>query len=233
MAATLSSANFVAAKAGVSQKVSRANFGCNVKGLARAKATKVANKKVFATEAKTLSMTEDKMVPDMEKRNLMNLLLVGAVGLPGGYLAGGYALFFVPPSGGGGGGGSPAKDANGDAVKLAPWMAGHGAGDRSLTQGLKGDATYLVVKDDNSTIENYGINAVCTHLGCVVPWNKAENKFMCPCHGSQYNFQGKVVRGPAPLSLALAHADIDANDGVIFSPWTETDFRTGIAPWWK
>ena len=31
-----------------------------------------------------------------------------------------------------------------------------------------------------------------------------ENKFMCPCHGSQYNKQGKVVRGPAPLvSLCL------------------------------
>ena len=40
---------------------------------------------------------------------------------------------------------------------------------------------------------------VCTHLGCVVPWNSAENKFICPCHGSQYNNQGKVVRGPAPL----------------------------------
>jgi Rieske Fe-S protein len=28
---------------------------------------------------------------------------------------------------------------------------------------------------------------------------QAENKFKCPCHGSQYNAQGKVVRGPAPL----------------------------------
>ena len=85
---------------------------------------------------------------------------------------------------------------------------------------------------ENSKIEDFGINAVCTHLGCVVPWNQAENKFMCPCHGSQYNNQGKVVRGPAPLSLALAHVEIkDGNVGV--STWSETDFRTGDAPWWK
>ena len=62
---------------------------------------------------------------------------------------------------------------------------------------------------------------------------KNENKFMCPCHGSQYDMNGKVVRGPAPLSLALAHADVDDNDVIQFSPWTETDFRTGLAPWWK
>ena len=62
----------------------------------------------------------------------------------------------------------------------------------------QGDPTYLVVEQDK-TLASYGINAVCTHLGCVVPWNTAENKFLCPCHGSQYNNQGKVVRGPAPL----------------------------------
>lgn len=39
----------------------------------------------------------------------------------------------------------------------------------------QGDATYLVVTNDNK-LESYGINAVCTHLGCVVPWNSAENK---------------------------------------------------------
>lgn len=55
----------------------------------------------------------------------------------------------------------------------------------------QGDATYLVVTEDKK-VQDYGIVAVCTHLGCVVPWNKAENKFMCPCHGSQYDQTGKV-----------------------------------------
>jgi cytochrome b6-f complex iron-sulfur subunit len=32
--------------------------------------------------------------------------------------------------------------------------------------------------------------------------------------------------------LALAHADV-IDDVVTFSPWTETDFRTGLEPWWK
>jgi len=90
----------------------------------------------------------------------------------------------------------------------------------------QGDATYLIVKDDG-TLTDYGLNAVCTHLGCVVPWNKAsgaaqcmqpagllsdaafaqaENKFKCPCHGSQYNNEGKVIRGPAPLVRAACRA---------------------------
>ncbi|KAG7557762.1 Cytochrome b6-f complex Fe-S subunit [Arabidopsis suecica] len=171
-------------------------------------------------------------VPDMEKRKLLNLLLVGALSLPTGYMLVPYATFFVPPGTGGGGGGTPAKDALGNDVVAEEWLKTHGPGDRTLTQGLKGDPTYLVVENDK-TLATYGINAVCTHLGCVVPWNKAENKFLCPCHGSQYNAQGRVVRGPAPLSLALAHADIDDTGKVLFVPWVETDFRTGDAPWWS
>ncbi|KAF3550629.1 hypothetical protein DY000_02003219 [Brassica cretica] len=171
-------------------------------------------------------------VPDMEKRKLLNLLLVGALSLPTGFMLVPYATFFAPPGSGGGGGGTPAKDALGNDVVAAEWLKTHGPGDRTLTQGLKGDPTYLVVENDK-TLATYGINAVCTHLGCVVPWNKAENKFLCPCHGSQYNAQGRVVRGPAPLSLALAHADIDDSGKILFVPWVETDFRTGDAPWWS
>ncbi|XP_044466583.1 cytochrome b6-f complex iron-sulfur subunit, chloroplastic-like [Mangifera indica] len=154
-------------------------------------------------------------VPDMGKRQLMNLLLLGAVSLPTGFMLVPYAAFFAPPGLGGAGGGTTAKDAKGNDV---------------IAQGLKGDPTYLVVEKDR-TLASFGINAVCTHLGCVVPWNQAEKKFICPCHGSQYNDQGRVVRGPAPLIIAMAHANVE--DGkVVFVPWTETDFRTGDAPWW-
>lgn len=168
----------------------------------------------------------------MNKRNTMNLVLLGGLGLPIGAMAIPFLTFFVPVSAGGGGAGQVAKDALGNDVTVAGWLATHKAGDHSLTQGLKGDPTYLVVNADN-IIENYGINAVCTHLGCVVPWNGPENKFKCPCHGSQYNFQGKVIRGPAPLSLALAHADASEAGVVIFSTWKETDFRTDEKPWWS
>lgn len=170
-------------------------------------------------------------VPDMNKRNTMNLILLGGISLPVGALAVPYALFFVPVSAGGGSGGQAAKDALGNDVKLAQWLATHQKGDRSLVQGLKGDPTYLIVTDN--AVETYGLNAVCTHLGCVVPWVAAENKFKCPCHGSQYNNQGKVVRGPAPLSLALAHTEVIEDGTVTLKPWTETDFRTGEKPWWS
>jgi cytochrome b6-f complex iron-sulfur subunit len=171
-------------------------------------------------------------VPDMNKRNIMNLILLGGAGLPIAGLAGPYALFFVPKSSGGGSGGQAAKDALGNDVKTASWLATHSKGDRSLTQGLKGDPTYLIV-NNNNTIENFGLNAVCTHLGCVVPWVGAENKFKCPCHGSQYDSTGKKIRGPAPLSLALAHVSVAEDDTVLFSTWSETDFRTNEAPWWN
>jgi len=160
----------------------------------------------------------------------MNLLLVGAIGLPVASLAGPFIYFFVPKGAGGGSAGITAKDALGNDVKASEWLKSHPAGDRNLVQGLKADATYLVVTDDRQ-IEKYGLNAVCTHLGCVVPWNDNEKKFKCPCHGSQYNREGKVVRGPAPLSLALAHCDVK-DDLVTFTPWTETDFRTDLKPWW-
>eukprot|EP00270_Netrium_digitus_P012263 TRINITY_DN3969_c0_g1_i1.p1 TRINITY_DN3969_c0_g1~~TRINITY_DN3969_c0_g1_i1.p1 ORF type:complete len:227 (-),score=31.68 TRINITY_DN3969_c0_g1_i1:397-1077(-) len=170
-------------------------------------------------------------VPDMNRRNLMNLILAGGIALPGGAVLGGWLFSLVPPGSGGTGGGVVAKDAFGNDVTSTGWLASHLPNDRSLAEGLKGDPTYLVVEADGQ-LAPYGVNAVCTHLGCVVPWNPAENKFLCPCHGSQYNNQGRVVRGPAPLSLALAHVDV-VDDKVLFSTWSETDFRTGEEPWWS
>ncbi len=170
-------------------------------------------------------------VPDMGRRQFMNFLAFGAV--TGTALGALYPVikYFIPPSSGGAGGGAVAKDSLGKDVLASEFLANHSAGDRVLAQGLKGDPTYIVV-DGDSNIAGYGINAVCTHLGCVVPWNGSKNRFICPCHGSQYDKTGKVVRGPAPLSLALVHADV-ADDKVTFTKWTETDFRTDKDPWWS
>ncbi len=42
---------------------------------------------------------------------------------------------------------------------------------------------------------------ICPHLGCYYSWNDSQNRFMCPCHGSQYTFDGTHVAGPAPRGL--------------------------------
>lgn len=42
-------------------------------------------------------------------------------------------------------------------------------------------------------------NLVCTHLGCNV--KKNENALVCPCHGSEFDSNGRVTRGPAETNL--------------------------------
>ena len=95
---------------------------------------------------------------DEERRFLMNLILLGSGALTVGAIGIPYILFFVPPGAGGAGGGVPAKDALGNDIFAQAYLSEKPAGDRSLAQGLKGDATYLIVKDDK-TLESYGLNA--------------------------------------------------------------------------
>ncbi len=50
----------------------------------------------------------------------------------------------------------------------------------------------------------------CVHLGCTVPWVNGQTRFVCPCHGSVYLYNGSRESGPA--SRALDAMPVTVND---------------------
>jgi len=50
------------------------------------------------------------------------------------------------------------------------------------------------------------LSLVCTHLGCTVE-SKPEG-FACPCHGSRFDIQGGVTRGPAAKPLRPLRVEV-------------------------
>jgi cytochrome b6-f complex iron-sulfur subunit len=57
--------------------------------------------------------------------------------------------------------------------------------------------SFIIVNKNNTPVV---FSSHCTHLGCSI--NKVENdRLVCPCHGSEYDLSGKVVKGPAYKNL--------------------------------
>ncbi len=44
-------------------------------------------------------------------------------------------------------------------------------------------------------------SGICTHLGCIVSWEKEDEHFYCPCHKGYFDKNGKVIAGPPPRPL--------------------------------
>jgi Rieske Fe-S protein len=70
-------------------------------------------------------------------------------------------------------------------------------GDGAIVQvGGKRTAVY---RDETGAL--HALSARCTHLGCLVAFNRAERAWECPCHGSRFGTDGEVVQGPAVRPL--------------------------------
>jgi Rieske Fe-S protein len=56
---------------------------------------------------------------------------------------------------------------------------------------------FVVSNRDRITV----LSATCSHLGCLVNYNRERAEFICPCHGGRYDLSGKNIAGPPPAPL--------------------------------
>ena len=77
-----------------------------------------------------------------------------------------------------------------DADTLAP-------GEGGIVK-LDGDKVAAYRHEDGSLT---AVSPVCRHVGCLVSFNTAERSWDCPCHGSRYTLDGKVIQGPSVHDL--------------------------------
>jgi glycine/D-amino acid oxidase-like deaminating enzyme/nitrite reductase/ring-hydroxylating ferredoxin subunit len=66
---------------------------------------------------------------------------------------------------------------------------------------------YGAYRDDSGNL--HIVTAICPHMKCVVKWNNDEDSWDCPCHGSRFTIDGKVVNGPANENLQYFHYPLE------------------------
>jgi cytochrome b6-f complex iron-sulfur subunit len=49
---------------------------------------------------------------------------------------------------------------------------------------------------------------VCTHLGCLVVYDKGLRKLICPCHAGTFDLEGNVLSGPPPRPLTAVPLEV-------------------------
>lgn len=59
----------------------------------------------------------------------------------------------------------------------------------------------------------HAISITCTHLGCII--KPSATGFDCPCHGSRFAPDGKVIKGPAPSPLPWRKVTLDGSVCVV------------------
>jgi cytochrome b6-f complex iron-sulfur subunit len=96
-------------------------------------------------------------------------------------LCAGVARFLAPP---------PAIESS-QRVRIGAAKS-FGVGSRTSFQ----DAGFIVVSTDEGL---YALSTICTHLGCAV--RDYSTSLSCTCHGSVFDFAGRVKCGPAPRPL--------------------------------
>lgn len=73
----------------------------------------------------------------------------------------------------------------------------------------------VLVVGTSKTENLIAVNPTCTHTGCTVAWQAKTKQFSCPCHGSLFAVDGKVLKEPAKKPLTTYTTKIEGNSVLV------------------
>ncbi len=136
---------------------------------------------------------------DIQRRKVLNWLLNSSFGALAAAVLYPVARFVSPPD---------IPEANTNLVE-----AGLSNDPELIDKGFKilrfgNDPVILIRTADD---EYRAFAATCTHLDCIVEFQRPENRLWCNCHNGGYDTHGKVVEGPPPHALEAFKVDLVDN----------------------
>ena len=139
---------------------------------------------------------------DHQRRNVVNWLLGTSVGALTTSILYPIVRFVSPPD---------VPEANTHQVEAGPTND-----PELLDKGFKilrfGNEPVILIRDGDQEFRAFA--ATCTHLDCIVEFDKAKSRILCHCHNAQYDLRGQVVSGPPPHGLEAYEVDVVAqSDG--------------------
>jgi Rieske Fe-S protein len=76
------------------------------------------------------------------------------------------------------------------------------------------------IKSGSGTCTWVVLSAICSHLKCKIDYNKSKNNFLCPCHKSEFDLDGNVLKKPAKKDLKDFSDEVSEEDGRLL--WRRT-----------
>jgi len=131
----------------------------------------------------------------MKRRRVLGILLAVLGSTAAGSLAYPLIRFFAPP----------ARDNKTKTISI------------KKSDIRLGEAREIVLDNKPVVVINryekgfVALSKVCTHLGCLVEYDKGLRKLICPCHAGTFDLEGNVLSGPPPRPLPAVPLKVEGD----------------------
>lgn len=124
----------------------------------------------------------------ISRRSFLDRLITGSMFVSGLAVLGSVLTYIYPPK----------KEGGAERVQRVRVA--------TLSELPEGKAKLVVYEGKNVVVMHvklgvFAVDMKCTHLGCMVEWEEGPQTLKCPCHAAFFDYQGKVISGPAPKPL--------------------------------